>query len=146
MTELEQSVHGEGAALHKRSGLERWSDARRCGVRWLATVLSDTSLRAGRKREQGPALQNALTRIFLDQHCALAKRREKMRFFSRSTGAALFRFHGEQGASTVIFGEPGDAALRGVVTLEELGLILDPLRRELRPMPMSLMPLRPPSR
>jgi hypothetical protein len=33
--------------------------------------------------------------------------------------------------------------LLGVVTLEELGLILDPMRRELRPMPMSLMPLRP---
>lgn len=59
----------------------------------------------------------------------------------RGTGAALFRFRGEQGASTVIFGEAGDAALLGVVTLEELGLILDPMRRELRSMPMSLMPL-----
>lgn len=61
---------------------------------------------------------------------------------SRSIGAALFRFQGEQAASTIIFGEPGDATLLGVVTLEELGLILDPMRRELRPMPMSLMPLR----
>jgi clan AA aspartic protease len=65
---------------------------------------------------------------------------------TRDTGAALFRFHGEEGASTVIFGEPGDASLLGVVTLEELGLILDPMRRELRPMPMSLMPLRPRAR
>jgi predicted aspartyl protease len=65
---------------------------------------------------------------------------------SRSIGAALFRFHGEQGASTVIFGKPGDASLLGVVTLEELGLILDPMRRELRPMPMSLMRLGPRSR
>jgi clan AA aspartic protease len=65
---------------------------------------------------------------------------------TRRTGAALFRFHGEEGASTVIFGEPGDAALLGVVTLEELGLILDPMRRELRPMPMSLMPLHGASR
>ncbi len=65
---------------------------------------------------------------------------------TRSIGAALFRFHGEQGASTVIFGEVGDATLLGVVTLEELGLILDPMRRELRPMPMSLMPLHPRSR
>jgi len=62
---------------------------------------------------------------------------------TRRVGAALFRFRGEDGASTVIFGEPGDAALLGVVTLEELGLILDPMRRELRPLPMSLMPLRP---
>src|SRR5437667_3362633 len=65
---------------------------------------------------------------------------------TRNTGAALFRFHGAEGASTVIFGEPRDATLLGVVTLEELGLILDPMRRELRPMPMSLMPLRPRSR
>ena len=65
---------------------------------------------------------------------------------TRRIGAALFRFHGVEGASTVIFGEPGDAMLLGVVTLEELGLILDPIRRELRPMPMSLMPLRPPPR
>jgi len=56
---------------------------------------------------------------------------------TRSTGAALFRFQNREGAST----EPGDAALLGVVTLEEIGLILDPIRRELRPMPMSLMPL-----
>jgi predicted aspartyl protease len=60
----------------------------------------------------------------------------------RSTGAALFGFQGREGASTVIFGEPGDATLLGVVTLEELGLVLDPMRRELRPMPMSLMPLQ----
>jgi hypothetical protein len=55
--------------------------------------------------------------------------------------AALFRFQSREGASTVVFGEPGDAALLGVVTLEEIGLILDPIRRELRPMPMSLIPL-----
>jgi predicted aspartyl protease len=60
---------------------------------------------------------------------------------TRSTGAALFRLQRREGASTVIFGEPGDATLLGVVTLEEIGLILDPMRRELRPMPMSLMPL-----
>jgi hypothetical protein len=38
----------------------------------------------------------------------------------------------------VIFGRRGDAALLGVVALEELGLTLDPLRRRLRP----LRPLR----
>jgi predicted aspartyl protease len=60
----------------------------------------------------------------------------------RQTGAALFRFEGHDGASTVIFGEPGDAAHLGVVTLEELGLLLDPMRRELRPMPQLLVGLR----
>jgi predicted aspartyl protease len=60
---------------------------------------------------------------------------------TRNTGAALFRFQGRDGASTVIFGQPGDAALLGIVTLAALGLTLDPIRRGLRPMPMSLMPL-----
>jgi clan AA aspartic protease len=57
----------------------------------------------------------------------------------RRTGVALFRFRGEEGGSTVIFGEAGDATLLGIVTLEELGLILDPVRRELRPLPMTLV-------
>jgi predicted aspartyl protease len=60
---------------------------------------------------------------------------------ARDTGAALFHLHGREAASTVIFGEPGDATLIGVVTLEEFGFVLDPMRRELRPMPMSLMGL-----
>jgi len=38
----------------------------------------------------------------------------------------------------VIFGEPGDAVLLGAFTLEALGLCLDPLKRELLPLPMIL--------
>jgi clan AA aspartic protease len=34
----------------------------------------------------------------------------------------------------VILGEPGDEALLGVVTLEILGLVLDPFKRSLQPM------------
>jgi predicted aspartyl protease len=62
---------------------------------------------------------------------------------TRRIGVATFSFRGQQGGSTVIFGESGDALILGVVTLEELGLILDPMRREIRPMPLTLMPLRP---
>jgi hypothetical protein len=36
----------------------------------------------------------------------------------------------------VIFGEPDDNVLLGAFTLESLGLVLDPLRRELKPLPM----------
>jgi hypothetical protein len=50
----------------------------------------------------------------------------------------------------VIFGEADDASLAGIVTLEELGIILDPVRRALRPMPMTLVSVcvrpRPPAR
>jgi clan AA aspartic protease len=38
----------------------------------------------------------------------------------------------------VILGDEGDEALLGVVTLENIGLVLDPFRRELRPMHMRL--------
>lgn len=38
-----------------------------------------------------------------------------------------------------ILGEEGDQAVLGVVTLEILGLILDPFKRELKPMRMMLI-------
>jgi aspartyl protease family protein len=56
----------------------------------------------------------------------------------RKMGNATFRIGKNSGTSTVIFGERDDAALLGIVTLEELGLILDPLKRLLRPLPMVL--------
>ena len=42
------------------------------------------------------------------------------------------------GHTPVILGEPGDEALLGVVTLEELGLVLHPFKRTLEPMRMLL--------
>ena len=57
---------------------------------------------------------------------------------TREIGAAIFAINGEQAASPVIFGEEGDSLLFGMVSLEALGLILDPIRRELRPLPMVL--------
>ena len=56
----------------------------------------------------------------------------------RLLGEAAFRVNGEQGTSPVIFGEEGDSNLIGTVSLKVLGFILDPLRRELRPLPMLL--------
>ena len=38
----------------------------------------------------------------------------------------------------VILGEPGDEALSGAVTLEELGLVLNPFQRSLQPARMML--------
>ena len=57
---------------------------------------------------------------------------------TRKKGIALFRYEERVGGSDVIFGEEGDSNLLGVTTLESLGLILDPLKRELRPLPMVL--------
>jgi len=56
----------------------------------------------------------------------------------RKKGIALFKYMDKIGGADVIFGEEGDHILLGVFTLEALGLALDPLRRELKPLPMIL--------
>ena len=57
---------------------------------------------------------------------------------TRRKGDLLFTMDRSRGAAPVIFGESGDSTLLGAVTLEALGVILDPIRRELRPLPMIL--------
>jgi len=44
-----------------------------------------------------------------------------------------------EGHTPVILGEPGDEALLGVVTLEILGLVLNPFSRTLQPMRLLLV-------
>jgi len=61
----------------------------------------------------------------------------------RRKGVALFKYEKWIGGGDVIFGEPGDSPLLGALTLEALGLALDPLRRELKPLPMILAGWRP---
>lgn len=61
---------------------------------------------------------------------------------TRRVGDALFIIDGQRAASPVIFGEKDDSPLLGMVSLESLGLILDPLKRVLRPLPMVLGQLR----
>lgn len=56
----------------------------------------------------------------------------------RKKGGAVFKYGERIGVADVIFGEEGDHVLLGAFTLEALGLSLDPLRRELKPIPMLL--------
>ena len=56
----------------------------------------------------------------------------------RKRGIALFKYGEQIGGADVVFGEEGDSLLLGATTLESLGLALDPLKRELRPLPMLL--------
>jgi clan AA aspartic protease len=60
---------------------------------------------------------------------------------TRKKGIALFKYGDRIGGADVIFGEEGDSVLLGAFTLEALGLSLDPLRRELKPLPMMLASL-----
>ncbi len=53
-------------------------------------------------------------------------------------GNAFFEYKGTVGAAPVVFGAK-DVFLLGATTIEALGMILDPIRRELRPLPMLLM-------
>jgi predicted aspartyl protease len=56
----------------------------------------------------------------------------------RKKGAAFFKYGDHVGSADVIFGEADDATVLGSLTLTALGLFLDPLRRELVPLPMIL--------
>lgn len=55
----------------------------------------------------------------------------------KPVGNALFGYRGKVRSSPVVFG--GEKVfLLGAVTLESLGVILDPINRELKPLPMLL--------
>lgn len=56
----------------------------------------------------------------------------------RRLATATFEYEGRRGDSMVIVGEAGDDPLLGATTLEGFGLVLDPFRRELRPMKLPL--------
>jgi predicted aspartyl protease len=57
---------------------------------------------------------------------------------TRKKGVAFFKYKDQTGGADVVFGEKGDHTLLGAFTLEALGLALDPLKRELKPLPMIL--------
>jgi clan AA aspartic protease len=56
----------------------------------------------------------------------------------REMGTAAFEYQDLRGDSLVMFGEEGDLILLGVTTLEAFGFILDPLRGELKPVPLLM--------
>ncbi len=56
----------------------------------------------------------------------------------RGVAECTFETTGRMGTSPVVLGGPKDSLLLGAVTLEVLGLMLNPLSRELLPMKMVL--------
>ena len=56
----------------------------------------------------------------------------------RAISECLLRLPQGEGHSPVILGEPGDEPLLGVVTLEIMGVVLNPFSRTLQPMRMML--------
>lgn len=57
---------------------------------------------------------------------------------TRKVSECVFELGGHRATSPVVLGETEDEALLGAVTLETLGLILNPLSRQLHPMRMIL--------
>lgn len=55
----------------------------------------------------------------------------------KEVGNASFEYQGKLRSSPVVFGQEG-IFLLGAVTLESLGVILDPINRELKPLPMLM--------
>lgn len=56
----------------------------------------------------------------------------------RDVGRVFVEFKDRAEFTPVLFGEKGDATLLGVLTLEELGLAVDPLRREIYPIELKM--------
>jgi len=57
----------------------------------------------------------------------------------------FFHFQDVRAPSPVVLGEAQNAALLGTVTLENMGLVLDPFQRTLRPARLKLAAVGPPT-
>lgn len=57
---------------------------------------------------------------------------------TRAISECSFEYRGIVRHSPVILGDQGDPALLGTVTLETMGLVLNPFKRTLQPMQMTL--------
>lgn len=57
---------------------------------------------------------------------------------SRGVSECRFRYEGVEASSPVVLGGPDDVGLLGAVTLETMGLVLNPLERRLRPARLRL--------
>ena len=59
----------------------------------------------------------------------------------RSVSYCFFQYGDVRAPSPIVLGEPQDAALLGTVTLENMGLVLNPFDRTLRPARLRLAAL-----
>jgi len=71
---------------------------------------------------------------------------DKMDFYSinnqkltREVGVSVIEVMGRRWLTNIIFGEEGDNEVLGVTTLEQLGLHVDPVKKEIKPMPLYLL-------
>jgi len=60
---------------------------------------------------------------------------------TREVGVSNIEVMGRRWLTNVIFGEDGDNEVLGVTTLEQLGLQVDPVSKEIKPLPLYLLGL-----
>ena len=82
--------------------------------------------------------REVLERLGLRPHSRMTFTLADGSHIERDVGDARFEFTGKVGASPVIFGEEGDATVFGVTTLEGLGFYVDPVRRQMKELPLLL--------
>lgn len=82
--------------------------------------------------------ETVLSRLDIEPHSTREFVLADGNVIERRLATATFEYDGRRGDSMVIVGEPGDDPLLGATTLEGFGLVLDPFRRELRPMKLPL--------
>jgi len=113
----------------------------------LTTVLATVS-KARKKRDVEFLVDSGAAYTLLPNNVWKEFRLKPMRevAFSLADGTTIkrriseihFSYKGLHATTPVILGEKGDQPLLGTLTLEALGLVLDPFKRELVPMKMML--------
>ena len=116
------------------------------GLTNIATIIADLT---GKKKVSGNFLVDtgaAYTVVPKEMVGKLNLKPDRIQEFSladgtivsRKLGSAVIEIDGKKAASTVVLGEKDDSPLLGVITLENMGLMVDPFSRKLRPMKLML--------
>ncbi len=58
---------------------------------------------------------------------------------TREVGVSTIEVKGRRWLTNIIFGEEGDNEVLGVTTLEQLGMEVDPVSKEIKPLPLYLL-------
>ena len=117
----------------------------RMGITYIEARVGNDS---GKRRSVKFLVDNGATYSLLPQAAwkAIGLKPKRTQSFTLADGTTIERGISEcfielpqgEGHTPVILGEEGDQALLGVVTLENLGLVLNPFSRTLHPMKMLL--------
>lgn len=116
------------------------------GITSISATITDLT---GRKKVSGEflvdtgAAYTVLPKVMAEK---LGLKSQKTQRFSLADGStvqrelssAIIKIDGQEAASTVVIGQKDDSPLIGVITLEGMGLMVDPFKRKLIPMRLML--------